>query len=176
MRFAMSVATAAAYHAARDAAPDPLASRLLKEQFFGTWKLVSWEIEQANGEPIDSPLGPAPVGWIMYQPEGHMSVVLMRPDRPKFASNNLMEGTPEEIKAAFEGYVSYCGSYEVNEQEHLVIHRLQLSWFPNLVGTEQKRFFEFAGDRLTLKTPPLMVFGKAQVHRLIWQRLWDLRI
>src|SRR5439155_24527560 len=22
---------------------------------------------------------------------------------------------------------------------------------------------------------PLMVFGEAQVHRLIWQRLWDLR-
>jgi hypothetical protein len=41
---------------------------------------------------------------------------------------------------------------------------------------EQKRFFEFADDRLILKTPPLMVFGETQVHRLIWQRLWDLRV
>jgi Lipocalin-like domain len=56
----------------------------------------------------------------------------MRPDRSKFASNNLMEATPEEIKAAFEGYVSYCGSYEVNEQERFVIHRLQMSWFSEL--------------------------------------------
>ena len=100
-----------------------------------------------------------------------MSVVLMRSDRPTFASNNLIEATPEEVDTAFEGYISYCGSYEVNEQERFVIHRLQLSWFPNLVGTEQKRFFEFAGDRLTLTTPPLTVFGEAQVHRLIWQRL-----
>ena len=67
-----------------------------------------------------------------------------------FASNNLIEATPEEVDTAFEGYISYCGSYEVNEQERFVIHRLELSWFPNLVGTEQKRFFEFAGDRLTL--------------------------
>jgi len=116
-------------------------------------------------------LGPDPLGWIIYQPGGRMCVELMRPDRPNFASNNLMEATPEEVEAAFEGYVSYGGSYEVNEQERFVIHRIELSWFPNLVGTEQKRFFEFAGDRLTLRTPPLTLLGEAQVHRLIWQRL-----
>jgi Lipocalin-like domain len=170
----MSATTDATSHriAARELlAPDHLASRSAKEQFSGTWKLVSWKIEQANGELIDPPLGPHPLGWIMYQPGGQMSVVLMRPDRPKFASKNLMEATPEEVEAAFEGYISYCGSYEVNEQERFVIHRLQLSWFPNWVGTEQKRFFELAGDRLTLKTPPVTVLGEGQVHRLIWQRL-----
>jgi Lipocalin-like domain len=57
-----------------------------------------------------------------------MSVMLMRSDRRNFASNNLMEATPEEIEVAFEGYVSYGGSYEINEQERFVIHRLQLSW------------------------------------------------
>jgi lipocalin-like protein len=161
MSFPMSAATAVASDRSRSA----------QEQFSGTWKLVSWKIEQADGELIDTPLGPDPLGWIMYHPGGHMSVVLMRPDRPKFASNNLMEAAPEEIKAAFEGYVSYCGSYEVNDRERFVIHRLQLSWFPNLVGTEQKRFFAFAGNRLTLKSPPLTLLGEAQVHRLVWQRL-----
>jgi hypothetical protein len=34
----------------------------------------------------------------------------------------------------------------------------------------EKRFFEFADDRLTLRTPPLTLLGEAQVHRLIWQR------
>jgi len=170
----MSAATAVASHriAAREfPAPDQLVSRSVKEQFSGTWKLVSWKIEQANGELIDPPLGPDPLGWIMYQPGGHMSVVIMRSDRPQFASNILIEATPEEIETAFEGYISYCGSYEVNEQDRFVIHRLQLSWFPNWVGTEQKRFFEFADDRLTLTTPPLTVLGEAQVHRLIWQRM-----
>jgi hypothetical protein len=170
----MSAASAAAFHriaARKRLVPHQLASPSVKERFFGTWKLVSWKMEQVNGELTDPPLGSDLLGWIMYQPEGQMSVVLMRPDRPQFASNNLMEATTEEIKAAFEGYVSYCGSYEVNEQERFVIHRLQLSWFPNWVGTQQKRFFEFAGDRLTLKTPPVTVLGEAQVHSLIWQRL-----
>jgi Lipocalin-like domain len=116
-------------------------------------------------------LGPDPVGWIMYQP-GHMSVARMRPDRPKFGSDNLLEATPEElVETAFGGYISYFGSYEVNERERFVVHRLQLSWFPNLIGTKQKRFFEFVGDRLILKTPPLTVLGETQVHRLVWERL-----
>jgi len=145
--------------------------RSAKEQFPGTWSLVSWKIELADGDIIEPPLGPDPLGWIMYHPAGHMSVTIMRPDRPRFASDNLLEAAPEEIEAAFAGYLSYCGSYEVNEQERFVVHRLQLSWFPNFVGTEQKRFFEFAGDRLSLTSPPLTLVGEAQIHRLVWQRL-----
>ena len=95
----------------------------------------------------------------------------MRPDRPKFASNNLIEGTPEEIRVGFEGYLGYCGSYEVNEKEGFVIHHLQLSSFPNWLGTAQKRYFEFTANRLTLSTPPLTLVGAAQVHRLIWERV-----
>jgi len=154
-----------------DFSPNWRSSRSVKAQFVGTWKLVSWKTEQADGEVTDSPLGPNPLGWIMYQPGGYMCVALMRPDRAKFASNNLMEATPEENKAGFNGYISYCGSYEVNEQERFIIHHLQFSSFPNLLGTDQKRYFEFTGNRLTLKTPPLTVLGAAQVHRLIWERL-----
>ena len=67
------------------------ASPCVKEQFLGTWRLLSWKIEQADGELIDSPLGRDPLGWIMYQPGQYMSVALMRPNRPKFVSDNLVE-------------------------------------------------------------------------------------
>ena len=169
----MSASVPVVFHgiaAGASPAPDRPAAGSIKEQFAGTWTLLSWKIEQDNGESR-SALGPDPVGWIMYHPGGYMGAALMRPDRLKFASDNLMEATPAEIRAAFEGYVNYCGSYEVDEQERFVIHRLKLSWFPNLVGTEQKRYFEFAGDRLTLKTPPLTLLGEAQIHRLVWERL-----
>ena len=170
----MSLITASTSQPIPSQAPlrsDRPASRSVKERFFGTWKLVSWKIKRVNGDLIDSPLGPNALGCIMYDPGGQVGVALMRPDRPNFASNHLTEATPAEIKSGFEGYISYCGSYEVNEQERFVIHRLQLSSFPNWVGTEQKRYFEFAGDRLTLRTPPLTVLGEPQVHSLIWQRL-----
>ncbi|GEM_PF-6774270 len=46
-----------------------------------------------------------------------MAVQIMRSDRPAFASGERLEGTQEEIKAAFEGYFAYYGTYEVNEAE-----------------------------------------------------------
>jgi hypothetical protein len=143
----------------------------VEDKFIGTWKLVSWKVKQADGEVTDSPLGSTPLGSLMYQPGGRMSVALMRPDRPRFASNNLVDATPEEIKAGFEGYLAYCGSYEVNEGERFIIHHLEFSSFPNWVETDQKRYFEFIGNRLTLKTPPVTVLGAVQIHSLTWERL-----
>ena len=51
-----------------------------KEQFSGTWKLVSWKIDEANGQLIATAMGPNPSGWIMYHPEGRMCAAIMRPD------------------------------------------------------------------------------------------------
>src|SRR5262245_32047426 len=78
---------------------DRSASRSVKERFFGTWKLVSWKIKWTNGDLTDSPLGPNAVGCIMYDPEGQVSVALMRPDRPNFASGHLTDATAQEIKS-----------------------------------------------------------------------------
>ncbi len=41
-----------------------------------------------------------------------MSVAIMRPDRAKFATEDLLGGTAEERARAAETYVSYCGRYE----------------------------------------------------------------
>ena len=141
------------------------------QQLAGTWKLVSWKIDRGDGQLADSPYGANPSGWIMYHPDGHVCVTVMRTDRPKFAANSALGGTPEEIKAAFEGYAGYCGTYQVNARERSVIHRLDLSWFPNWIGTEQKRFFEISENRVTLSTPPITGFGGTQVHRLVWERM-----
>jgi len=169
-KYAMSPATTTVLHelaAHVRLAPGRSTSPSIKEQFCGTWKLVSWKIEQPSGEVIDSPLGPDPVGWIMYHPDGCMSVAIMRQDRPTFSSSNAMEATPEDIKTGFQGYMGYCGYYAIDELEGSVTHHLQMSWFPNWVGADQKRYFEFSGDRLILRTPPLTVFGAAQIHSLI---------
>ena len=80
---------------------DRSASHSIKQRFFGTWKLVSWKIKRANGDLTDSPLGPNPLGCIMYDPGGQVSVALMRRDRANFASSHLTDATPEEIKSGF---------------------------------------------------------------------------
>ena len=141
-----------------------------KEQFIGTWKLVSSEFRLSADKAV-YPLGRDAVGMLTYDTSGHMSAQLMRLDRPAFASGDQVGGTPEEIKSAFEGFVAYFGTYEVNEQKGIVTHYVEGSSFPNWVGTDQIRFFEFSGDRLTLTTPPIPVGGQQLTGLLLWERV-----
>ena len=143
----------------------------IKSKFIGTWRLVKAEAQRPNGEMVPYRYGAGTVGYIMYDATGHVAVQLMQPDRPKFASGDLDKGTSEEIKAAFDGYGAYFGTYEIHEAEGFVIHHVEGSLFPNNVGTEQKRFFEFSGDRLILKPPPRQDGGEQVAPRITWQRV-----
>ena len=152
--------------------PQPAASMQgLASKFVGTWKLVSIEERRPNGEAVPSPYGANPVGFIMYDTTGRMAVQIMRPDRPRFASGEADQGTPEESKAAFDSYGAYFGTYEVQEAEGFVIHHVEGSLFPNNVGTDQKRFFELSGDQLVLKPPPRQVGSEQHTLRVTWQRV-----
>ena len=139
------------------------------EQFVGTWKLASFESQRSSGE-VTYPMGKDAVGMIMYDANGHMSVQVMRPDRPVFASSDRIKGTPAEIVPAFEGFIAYYGTYEVNEEEGIVTHHVEGSLFPNWVGIAHRRFFEFSGNRLTLSTPPIPLGGEQVTAVLIWER------
>ena len=79
-------------------------------------------------------------------------------------------GTPEEIKAALEGYATYFGKYTVDEKNKTVTHHIEGCTFPNWVGVGQTRFFEFKGNQLILRTPPLLIRGGQALVEIIWKR------
>ena len=134
----------------------------------GAWKLISFKIQKENGEVI-YPFGKNALGLIVYTDSGRFSVQVMRCDRPKFASGDQMKGTAEEIKANYEGYVSYYGSCELDKEKSFIIHHVEGSLFPNWEGQGLKRFFELSGDRLKLNTPPTLWGGGGNVATLIWE-------
>ncbi|HEX2182113.1 MAG TPA: lipocalin-like domain-containing protein [Rubrobacteraceae bacterium] len=134
----------------------------------GTWRLVSWENRSVDGE-VSYPLGTDAVGYIMYGQDGYMSVAIMRPDRAKFAAEDLLGGDAEERAEAAGTYVSYCARYEFRGDT--VVHRVELSLFPNWVGVEQERLVEVAGDRLVLSTRPILLGGVRRTAHLIWERV-----
>jgi len=136
----------------------------------GTWKLISFEIQRENGE-VTYPFGKNAKGSLIYAESGRFSVQLMHPDRPKFASEDQMRGTAEEIKANYEGLISYYGRFELERQKGFVIHDVEGSLFPNWEGQRLKRFFELSGNRLKLSTPPTLWGGGDAVGVLIWERI-----
>lgn len=141
-----------------------------KETLLGTWKLVSCVGHWADGR-VTYPYGENPEGMLIYDAEGHFSGQIQGQGRPLFESGNLLKGAPEEIKAAFEGYVAYYGTYLVDEHTSSVTHQVQGSLFPNWVGTTQTRLYEFKGGRLSLTPPPFVGKRNQLSITLLWERI-----
>ena len=130
------------------------------------WTVVSVTLEQ-DGKKIDM-YGSNPQGQAIFAPNGRFSIMFIRSDVPKFASTNREAGTPEENKAAVQGSIAYFGTYSVSETDKVIMYHLEGSTFPNWRGVDQKRFFELAGDELTLINPtPSTGSGTAYA---VWKR------
>ena len=142
---------------------------MTRDQFSGIWRLVSFEFRLADGIVIH-PMGEGVTGILIYDPSGFMALQLMEPDRPKFESGDWLRGTPDEVRAAFEGCMAYYGTFEINAPKTTVVHHVQGCSFPNWVGVDREQFFEFSRDRLTLTTLPTVLASEQAVGVLTFQR------
>ena len=133
--------------------------------FLGSWDLVSFEHVLASGE-LSTPFGNSPVGSLIYQADGRMSAQLSTDSPTRLASDDSFEATVEEAAGAWRTYFGYWGSFKVDPEERVVVHRVEGSSFPNWIGTEQTRHFHFDGvNRLILE-----VESASERYTLIWQR------
>jgi hypothetical protein len=138
----------------------------------GAWKLIAIEERNEKGElvtPLD--YGAEPIGLLIYDAIGNMSVHAMRRDRPKLPSDDVHLAPPDLAKKAFAGYGAYFGTYEVDEKAGLIIHHVQGSLIPNWEGSAQRRRFTLVGDKLTLEPPEIQASGQKRTRRLTWQRM-----
>ena len=139
------------------------------ESVVGTWSLVSMTAKSSKGDEF-YPYGENPAGMIIYSDSGDVAVVLMRVNRSKSVSGDLLGGTPEEIKEAFEGFDAYGGTYEVDMEKGVVIHHIEVGRFPNWEGTAQVRHFKLLGNQLLLSTPPIFALGQEWAVHAVWER------
>jgi len=132
----------------------------------GTWMLVSETTHQ--GDKTSEPLGPNPLGSIMFDQGGRFMLLIARPGLPKFAANKRDAGTPEENKAVLAGLLAFIGTYTVNEADQVLTLHVEASTFPNWVETDQKRSFTLVGDEMkwTNRTPAI----GAEVVEVVWRR------
>ena len=113
----------------------------------GTWKIQSLVREViATGERLNE-LGDKPSGYISYQPDGRMFVVLVGDNRAKPAAS---APTDEEKAKLFGTLVAYSGTYVVEGAK--VTHKIDVSWNQSWTGGEQVRFFKVDSRTLTITT------------------------
>ncbi len=115
-----------------------------RAKILGIWKIVSWESEfQATGErePV---MGKNPTGYVIFTPEGRMMAVLT-------AEGRKAPKTDQDRADLFKSVVAYTGMYRFEGDK--TINKVDASWNPAWIGTEQVRFVRFDGDRLYVSTP-----------------------
>ena len=128
----------------------------------GTWQLVTRTVTRADGSKIVDPvLGEKPIGRLVYDATGAMSLQMMRTGRKAAIS------TPADANQRVTlGYDSYFGRYTVDEKAGTVTHHVEASLFPEDVGDDWVRPFTLEGDTLTLR-----LTGEDKLTRtLVFQR------
>jgi hypothetical protein len=136
----------------------------LQKEFVGSWKLISIE---GSGQPGAG----KPAGIIMFDNTGHMSVQLVRGDRPAFAES--ANGTAQERAQAYASYTAYYGRYTFEPESHVVIYHLESSLNPGQVGQAYIRYFEFKGNRLTLSVADDGKGGRRALKDTTQHFLWE---
>lgn len=140
-------------------------SASLEKQFYGMWRLVSWEKEYTDGSVRPDPRTNS---YITYTDSGRMCWVATDPNRPKWTE----KPTQQEKAEAFDGLGFYCAEVELNMEQGYVVHHLDLARSENAVGIKLKRWFTFDGkDRLLLRVEPSENQPPLVESRLVWERV-----
>ena len=142
--------------AANGAGAQEMKEKTVKGQIFGVWSVVS-VVNEVNGKKTE-PYGANPKGQFIFTADGYFSINIIRPDRPKFVSNNRTTGTPEENKTAVQGSNGSFGTYEISSDGSITLHIVG-STFPNWDGTKQKRLASIKGDEITWTNPTPSIGG-----------------
>lgn len=134
----------------------------------GTWTLVSVDNVLPDSSRVHL-YGPNPSGLLMFDAGGRYSLQIVSAGRPPFAANDKGRGTPAEYQAAVQGSNAHFGTYSINQVERTITFSIEHASFPNWEGTQQKRSFRVAGDRLTY-TVPVPTTGPGAIGEVEWRR------
>jgi hypothetical protein len=111
----------------------------VKRKLVGTWRLVSFVLEDDNGAVVGYPYGRNPSGKLTYTSDGQVWA---------FTGENVPAQAPRV------GGNYYTGTFRVDVDKRTVIHRVQYSSIAAWESTLLLRRYAFSGRRrLTLSAP-----------------------
>lgn len=132
----------------------------------GRWRIVEWVQHYDDGKK-QYPLGRNPHGFIQYDRD-RMFCFLCGGER-KHLSGGQWTAPEAEKAAAYASCFSYSGTYEIAGDE--ILHRVDLSLYPNWVGTTQRRRAVLREGRLSLSARLEEGTPEARTAELVWERM-----
>jgi hypothetical protein len=142
---------------------------LAAADLIGTWRLRSWTATADDG--VEHPMGDPPEGVLVYTADGTMITTIGRAARPPIDGGDMLAGPDAQRLEAFTSFIAYSGTFRLDGDD--VVHRVEMSLFPNWIGTDQRRHVSLAsgGRELVLSAGPFVLRGRLSVQRLRWERV-----
>jgi hypothetical protein len=145
-----------------------MAAEIKPSDLEGAWHLHSWLIHYPDNRETAAPFGCDPGGLLLYCPDGWMSATVHRAGRAGLPAGvsprKLDDGL---IVEAYWSYFHYAGTWRIEGDR--VIHSVQHSLNPSMVGTEQVRQMTLKPSQLNL-TGIESIAGGQRTHELVWFR------
>ncbi|MEC7986886.1 MAG: lipocalin-like domain-containing protein [Myxococcota bacterium] len=132
----------------------------------GHWRLDQFTLSFSDRRPSRSPFDD---GFLFYGSNGTMQACLSKKIRSAFSQKGLERGHnghEAEKSQCFDEYLSYAGRYQI--QQNQVIHHVELSLNPTIIGTKLKRFYRLEGKQLILFYDDPQPSGLCCHYELIW--------
>jgi Lipocalin-like domain len=95
--------------------------------------------------------------------------MISRGNLPKFAENDVNQGTADENKAVLQGLIALIGTWTVDEGSKALITNIEAGSFPNFNGTSQKRIIvSLTADEMKYTNPAT---STGAVTEAAWKRV-----
>ena len=121
------------------------------DDLVGAWRLHDYILKAADGT-TSRPFREDSNGLIFYTANGFMSVA-----------------TVQIEKATGEGpFLSYHGPFDLYEDR--LVHHIEMSTDPDLIGRDNVRYPVLDGDTLTLMARPSLFAGEGSEADIVWRR------
>ena len=138
----------------------------LRDQLVGVWIPTAHETTFREGLKRHQ-FGADPGGMMILDASGDYTQILVRPDLPRYRSNDRTKGTPEELAATVRSSVANFGTWSIDEASKTLTYHIHGSTFPNQAGTDMKCTVSFNGDEWT-GTIVRTTSGRESV--MVWRR------
>jgi len=132
-------------------------------RFVGTWELVSWKSKKSDGT-TDYPMGESPVGLLIYDARGNISMQIMDDFRSPF-TQDYEQVSLTELKSVYETYAAMFGHYTVDSAARTVSIEVQGITNPNYISSTLTRYYELKGDAL------ILAFDPKRMNSTVWKRI-----
>jgi hypothetical protein len=131
----------------------------------GSWRLLSVEARFTDTGERVATFGPDPSGRMVMTRSGRIVFLITKSNRPP-PENDAGRAALFNQTIAYSGMVRLAGPGQF-------VTTVEVSLFPDEIGTEKSRLFKLDGDRLTITRPEQtsrVTQGRVVVSELIWER------